>query len=44
VPPFAWDEQEAQRQRANLRRLMDDPTFALAVALAGDELVGFVYG
>lgn len=46
VPPFTWDDHEAQRQRDSLRRLLSDPTFALAVAVArdGDGLVGFVYG
>lgn len=44
VPPFAWDEHEAERQRADLRRLVEDPTFGVAVALAGGELVGFAFG
>lgn len=43
-PPFAWNEQEAQRQRGHLRRLMADPSFAVAVGVTGDELVGFAYG
>ncbi|MGH3947523.1 MAG: GNAT family N-acetyltransferase [Pseudonocardiaceae bacterium] len=45
VPPFAWDDHESERQRDNLRQLLGDPTFGLAVArIEGDELVGFVYG
>ncbi len=43
-PPFAWDEHEGQRQRESLRHLMADPSFAVAVASAGQDTVGFAYG
>lgn len=44
APPFFWREDESQLHRERLSRLLDDSTFGIAVALAGDELVGFAYG
>lgn len=44
VSPFFWREDESELHRQRLLRLLDDPTFGIAVAWAGDELVGFAYG
>jgi GNAT superfamily N-acetyltransferase len=44
VPPYFWKPDEAQLHRERLLRLLDDPTFGIAVAWAGSELVGFAYG
>jgi GNAT superfamily N-acetyltransferase len=44
VPPFFWREDESDLHRERLLRLVEDPTFGIAVAWAGDELVGFAYG
>lgn len=44
VPPFFWRGDESELHRQRLVRLLDDPTFGIAVALAGAELVGFAYG
>ncbi|SUA48670.1 Acetyltransferase (GNAT) family [Nocardia africana] len=44
APPFVWPEGEKERQRAMLQRLAGRPTFGAALAFAGTELIGFVYG
>jgi len=44
VPPFFWREDESKLHRDRLLRLMGDPTFGIAGAWVGDELVGFAYG
>jgi GNAT superfamily N-acetyltransferase len=44
APPFFWREDESELHRQRLLRLLDDPTFGIAVAQASDELVGFAYG
>jgi ribosomal protein S18 acetylase RimI-like enzyme len=44
VPPFFWREDESELHRQRLLRLLDDPTFGIAVARLGDDLVGFAYG
>jgi GNAT superfamily N-acetyltransferase len=44
VPPYFWREDESELHRERLRRLLDDPSFGIAVARAGGELVGFAYG
>jgi GNAT superfamily N-acetyltransferase len=41
APPFFWREDESELHRQRLLRLLDDPTFGIAVAQAGDELVGY---
>lgn len=43
-PPSFWRDDESQLHRDRLQRLLADPTFGLAVALVGAELVGFAYG
>ena len=42
--PFFWREDESELHRQRLRGLLDDPTFGIAVAWAGQELIGFAYG
>src|SRR4051812_9960431 len=44
APPFFWREDESELHRQRLLRLLDDPTFGIAVAQAGNDLVGFAYG
>lgn len=44
VPPYFWREDESELHRERLRRLLEDPSFGIVVAWAGDELVGFAYG
>lgn len=44
VPPYYWKPDEAQLHRERLLRLLEDPTFGIAMAWAGSELVGFAYG
>jgi hypothetical protein len=44
VPPFFWREDESELHRQRLLRLLDDPTFGIAVAQNGTELAGFAYG
>jgi len=44
VPPFFWRDDESELHRQRLLRLVDDPTFGIAVARDGDDLVGFAYG
>ncbi len=44
TPPFFWREDESELHRQRLLRLLDDPTYGIAVAWAEDELVGFAYG
>jgi len=44
APPFFWREDESELHRQRLLRLLDDPTFGVVVARAGEELVGFAYG
>ncbi|WP_024800448.1 GNAT family N-acetyltransferase [Nocardia sp. BMG51109] len=43
-PPFVWPEGESGRHRAMMDRLIEDPTFGIALARTPDDLVGFVYG
>lgn len=42
--PFRWVPEEAEHHRRSLAQLMTDPTFAIAVAMSGEQLVGFAYG
>ncbi len=44
APPFFWREDESDLHLQRLTHLLDDPTFGIAVAHAGDELAGFAYG
>ncbi|MCX4094581.1 GNAT family N-acetyltransferase [Nocardia sp. alder85J] len=44
APPFTWPGDEPARQRRMLGRLLGDDSFALALALDGEELAGFAYG
>jgi len=43
-PPFRWTADESAHHRQSLVELARNPTFGLATAEAGDELVGFAYG
>ena len=43
-PPSHWQEDESELHRGRLLRLLEDPTFGIAVARVGVELVGFAYG
>ncbi len=43
-PSFVWRDRESELHRAHLRGLLDDETFGIAVATAGEELIGFAYG
>jgi ribosomal protein S18 acetylase RimI-like enzyme len=43
-PPFRWTDEESAHHRQSLMELSRNPTFGLASAEAGDELVGFAYG
>lgn len=44
APPFFSREDESDLHRERLLRLLDDPSFGVAVARAGGELAGFAYG
>lgn len=44
VPPFFWRDDEPELHRERLLGLLEDPTYGIAVAQVGDELVGFAYG
>jgi GNAT superfamily N-acetyltransferase len=44
APPFFWRDDESKLHRERLTGLLADPTFAVAVARVGEELVGFAYG
>jgi GNAT superfamily N-acetyltransferase len=44
APPSHWQEEESQLHRGRLLRLLDDPTFGIAVGWVGTELIGFAYG
>ncbi|MCP2328444.1 ribosomal protein S18 acetylase RimI-like enzyme [Hamadaea flava] len=44
APPFFWRDDESDLHRDRLIGLFDDPSFGLAVAMEGDDLVGFAYG
>lgn len=44
APPFFWREDESELHRQRLLRLLDDPSFGVVVAQAGEELAGFAYG
>lgn len=44
APPFFWRDDESVLHRERLLRLLDDPTFGVAVAQAGGRLAGFAYG
>jgi ribosomal protein S18 acetylase RimI-like enzyme len=43
-PPFRWVDEESVHHRRSLVEVSRNPTFGLAVAAAGGELVGFAYG
>ncbi len=43
-PPFLWLDDESELHRERLIGLLQDPTFGLVIARAGDELIGFGYG
>jgi ribosomal protein S18 acetylase RimI-like enzyme len=43
-PPFHWTAEHSAQHRQRLEQLLDNPTFGLATAQAGNELVGFAYG
>jgi len=43
-PPFDWPEGRSEEHRRSLERLRADPTFGMATADVGGELVGFAYG
>lgn len=44
APPFFWRDDESELHRERLLRLLDDPSFGVAVAQAGEDLAGFAYG
>jgi hypothetical protein len=46
APPFVWPPGEPERHRSMMQRFQADPSFGVALALAGSDgtLVGFVYG
>jgi hypothetical protein len=44
APPFFWREDESELHRERLLRLLDDPTFGVALTQDGGGLVGFAYG
>ena len=44
APPFCWSVDEPDRHRHRLEALLGDPSFGVALAHAGDRLVGFAYG
>jgi GNAT superfamily N-acetyltransferase len=44
VTPFFWREDESRLHRERLDSLLTDPTYGIAVALDGADLVGFAYG
>jgi GNAT superfamily N-acetyltransferase len=44
APPFFWRDDESELHRERLIGLLEEPTFGIAVAWVGDELVGFAYG
>jgi ribosomal protein S18 acetylase RimI-like enzyme len=44
APPFFWREDESELHRERLLGLLEDPTYGIAAARVGDELVGFGYG
>jgi hypothetical protein len=44
APPSHWQAEESEMHRGRLLRLLEDPTFGITVARAGEELVGFAYG
>src|SRR5436190_10665081 len=43
-PPYRWPAEEEVQYRERFPRMVSDPTFAIATAEAGDELLGFAYG
>jgi ribosomal protein S18 acetylase RimI-like enzyme len=43
-PPFHWTDEESQHHRDLLASLMKEPSFGIATAETGDQLVGFAYG
>jgi ribosomal protein S18 acetylase RimI-like enzyme len=44
APPFFWRDDESALHRERLSGLLSDPTFGIATAQVGAELVGFGYG
>lgn len=43
-PPFRWTDEESQHHRELLSSLMKEPSFGIATAEAGEQLIGFAYG
>ncbi len=43
-PPFDWPKGRSEEHRRGLERMRADPTFGMATAEVGGELVGFAYG
>jgi len=43
-PPFFWRDDESELHRDRLTGLLKDPTFGIAIAREGEDLVGFAYG
>jgi GNAT superfamily N-acetyltransferase len=43
-PPYEWPEGEAEQYKQRFGYLISDPTFGIAIARLGAELVGFAYG
>ncbi|WP_330230833.1 GNAT family N-acetyltransferase [Nocardia sp. NBC_00508] len=44
APPFVWPATESQRHRQMLSKMIDLPSFGIALAESGGALSGFVYG
>jgi GNAT superfamily N-acetyltransferase len=42
--PYSWPEGEAEQYKRRFGHLISDPTFGIAIAWLGTELVGFAYG
>ena len=43
-PPFRWTDDESSHHRELLRNLRSKPSFGIATAERGEQLVGFAYG
>ena len=43
-PPFRWTDDESSHHRDLLRHLRSEPSFGIATAERGGQLVGFAYG
>lgn len=44
APPFVWSDDGPAGHDASLTELRTDPTFGIAVARRGGEVIGFAYG